>query len=355
MGPVELRHFRDRPVVLMIYSAAPERLPLLSSVSLRTPANSRVPEFLRVAGFLGALVLGLATAPNLSPLIAAQTPAPRVRAEFQTSPRSLITQTIDRSRLVTTPGAVRREVATAQDLGPHDPSAPMEHMQLMLQRPQERQAAFDAEVVALHRRGDPSYHQWLTPETIGTEFGPSASDIATLTSYLQSEGFTVNNVGKSGMFVDFQARSRRCSRASIPRFITCGSRMERCATPRCTMRRCRRRWRRSLAECSRSATFRRIPRSSPHGPRSRRLLPRTTQPNATPEDTSHGNYNVGAQDFYTIYNEKPLLEWRNYRLRYHRCVAGRDRHQHRRRHHVPHHDGVSPATPTLTVSTAPGR
>ena len=79
----------------------------------------------------------------------------------------------------------------------------LEHIQLVLQRPTERQAAFDAEVDALHQVGDPSYHQWLTPEVVGTEFGPSASDIATLTNYLQSEGFTVDNVGKSGMYVDF--------------------------------------------------------------------------------------------------------------------------------------------------------
>jgi hypothetical protein len=291
----------------MIYSAAPERLPLLSSVSLRTPANSRVPEFLRVAGFLGALVLGLATAASLSPLIAAQTPAPRVRAEFQTSPRSLITQTIDRSRLVTTPGAVRREVATAQDLGPHDPSAPMEHMQLMLQRPQERQAAFDAEVAALHRRGDPSYHQWLTPEIIGTEFGPSASDIATLTSYLQSEGFTVNNVGKSGMFVDFsgtvaqaqqsfhtEIHNLRLANGEVRYSAVHDAQMPEALAPLLGGML-------ALGNIPLHPTF--VPARAPvQAPAAS-----TTQPNATPEDTSHGNYNVGAQDFYTIYNEKPLL------------------------------------------------
>ena len=152
--------------------------------------------------------------------IAASSQADRVRAEFRTVPRQLITRALDRSRLATTEGAVSGEVATAQDLGARDPSAAMEHMQLVLQRPQERQAAFDSEVVALHQRGNVSYHQWLTPETIGAEFGPSPTDIATLTQYLQSEGFTVNSVGKSGMFVDFTARWRRCRRASIPRSTT---------------------------------------------------------------------------------------------------------------------------------------
>ena len=74
----------------------------------------------------------------------------------------------------------------------------MEHIQLVLQRPQERQAAFDAEVEALHQFGNPSYHQWLTPEIVGAEFGPVPSDIATLTSYLESESFSVSEVGSSG-------------------------------------------------------------------------------------------------------------------------------------------------------------
>ena len=135
---------------------------------------------------------------------AAQTATTRpIRAEFRSSPRSLVTQTIDRGRMVRTRGAVGRVVATAQDLGARDPAATMEHIQLVLQRPQERQAAFDAQVEALHQYGSPNYHQWLTPETVGVEFGPAASDLATLTGYLQAEGFTVNEVGKSGMFVDF--------------------------------------------------------------------------------------------------------------------------------------------------------
>ena len=135
--------------------------------------------------------------------IGRSTAASAVRAEFRTAARPLITQAIDRSRLVATKGAVHREVATAQDLGVRDSSAAMERIHLVLQRPRERQAAFDAEVEALHQPGNPSYHQWLTPEAIGAEFGPSAADIAALTGFLTAEGFTVNRVGKSGMYVDF--------------------------------------------------------------------------------------------------------------------------------------------------------
>src|SRR5580704_6472841 len=152
----------------MISSAAHERLPMSSGNSpASAPLHSS--RTMLTTGRLCSAVSGLLVAFSLS--IAAQTPAPQIttpqiHAEFRTPARSLITHFIDRSRIVPVRGAVAREVAIAQDLGPHDPTALLEHIQLILQRPQERQAAFDAEIEALHQRGNPSYHQWLTPDAI---------------------------------------------------------------------------------------------------------------------------------------------------------------------------------------------
>ena len=183
----------------------------------------------------------------------------------------------------------------------------MEHIQLVLQRPPERQAAFDAEVEALHRRGDPSYHQWLTPEIVGTEFGPSASDLATLTSYLQSEGFTVNNVGKGGMYVDFTgtvAQVQQSFHTEIHnlRLATGEERYGAVSDAQLPE---------ALAPLVRG--FLSLSNISPHP----MLIPARTPVEApgvvggpiglSPDNTSGGNYDVGAQDFYTIYNEKPLI------------------------------------------------
>jgi hypothetical protein len=280
----------------------------------------------------------------------AQTTAPQILAEFQTAPRSLITQAIDRSRMVTMEGAVRSEALTAEDLGARDPSALVEHMQLVLRRPQERQAAFDTEVIALHQFGGPSYHQWLTPEVIGAEFSPSASDLATLTNYLQSEGFTVDYVGKSGMFVDFsgtvglvqqsfhaeihnlrlatgEVRYGAVSEAQLPEaltplvvgFIPIGN-----ITPQPLVRR----W---------------------QGPGKG-----GGQSRLRPEDTGGGNYFVGSQDFYTIYNETPLIGSSvngtgvTIALLEQTDINGADVTEFRSL------TGVSPPAPTLTVDHGPG-
>jgi hypothetical protein len=219
----------------------------------------------------------------------------------------MITQGVDRSRLAATEGAVSGEVATAQDLGACDPSAAMEHMQLILRRPHERQAAFDAEVVALHQRGSPEYHRWLTPETIGAEFGPSAEDIATLTQYLQSEGFTVNSVGKSGMFVDFSGTVAQVETSFHTEIhnLRMATGEERYSAVREAQ----------LPEALTSLVvgFVSLGNITPHTNLVSMRTPiqpgraGAAQSNAQPDDTSGSSYYVGAQDFYTIYNEAPLI------------------------------------------------
>jgi len=251
---------------------------------------------------LGWLAMGLSLP------VAAQNASPGVRVQFPARP--LIAGAVDRSRLATTSGAVSGEVATAVDLGARDPLEPMEHIQLVLRRSEERQAAFDAAVVALHQHGNAQYHQWLTPEAIGAEFGPAASDIATLTGYLEAEGFRVNGVGKSGMFVDFsgtvaqvqasfhteihnlrlasgEERYSAVREAQLPEaltplvagFVSLGN-----ISPRPTV----------------------APARAPielRGPAG----PGGALNNAHPSDTAGSSYHVGAQDFYTIYNERPLI------------------------------------------------
>jgi len=42
----------------------------------------------------------------------------------------------------------------------------------------------------------PNYHKWLTPEQFANRFGLASSDIAQVTRWLESEGFTVNRVAR---------------------------------------------------------------------------------------------------------------------------------------------------------------
>ena len=95
-------------------------------------------------------------------------------------------------------------------------------MLLVLSRSPEEQAAFDAYVAGEYDPGSPNFHQWLTPAEIGQRFGPAQSDIATLTDWLVSQGFTVTSIAADRMSIAFSG-SRRPGRKPpfTPKSITC--------------------------------------------------------------------------------------------------------------------------------------
>lgn len=49
----------------------------------------------------------------------------------------------------------------------------------------------------------PQYHHWLTPQQFGSEFGLSTADLATISNWLQSQGFTVTGVANGRTFITF--------------------------------------------------------------------------------------------------------------------------------------------------------
>ena len=192
-----------------------------------------------------------------------------------------------------------------EDLGETDGALLLDHIQIMLKRPSERQAAFDAEVDALHTTGSSSFHHWLTPDLVGSEFGPSTSDIATIRGFLESEGFKVDHVGKSGMYIDFAgtvAQVQRTFHAAIHDFKLPNGTVGHSITQQA-----------EIPEAISPAVlgFVSISNLPSAHPMNHKLLPpaqRATAFGAHPLDTvSSAEQDLGPQDFYTIYNEKSLL------------------------------------------------
>lgn len=255
-------------------------------------------------------LLGLLAFPSAVPALSQSQPnssveSPRIQipARFRTAARSLITQSIDPGRAVPTRGAVHSDVVASRDLGPVDGSMVMDHLQLVLRRPSERQSAFDAFVNALHQPGSDVYHQWLTPDEIGAQFGPSPSDLESIRSFLESEGFTVNYVGKSGMFIDLTGTVSQVEKSfhtEIHWVITPVSRHRYSAVKAASIPK-------SLApivvgfasmsNIGPKTGFRAAPSQVRHA---------DSQPGDTVTTCDNGPcYDVGPQDFYTIYNETP--------------------------------------------------
>ncbi len=123
-------------------------------------------------------------------------------ASFAAAPR-LVTQAIDDTQTIVLPGNTRPEAAAKYDRGAVADDFVIEHMQLLLKRPAETDAALDRLIDSLHDRSSPNYQHWLTAEQFGEQYGPAAEDIAAVTTWLAGHGFTVNSVSVGRTTIDF--------------------------------------------------------------------------------------------------------------------------------------------------------
>jgi hypothetical protein len=161
--------------------------------------NDRFLSVLRVAATL-ALVLAF---------------LPSAQAQFagNSAARPLVTAPVVETNLVRLVGNVRPEANTVNDLGAVADSFPMDHMFIQLQRPATEETALRQLIDQLHDPNSPNFHQWLTPGAFGSQFGPAASDVQQVTSWLQGRGFRVNLVYPSGMIIDFSGNAGQVAAA----------------------------------------------------------------------------------------------------------------------------------------------
>lgn len=125
--------------------------------------------------------------------------------------RQLVTHAVDVRKTVEMPGNVRPETASATDLGPLDGSEVLDHMQLLLQRPAEAEAALEAYLAQLNNKASPNYHRWLSASQLQTLYGPNPADIQLVCAWLASYGLTINGVQLSGMVIDFSGTAAQAS------------------------------------------------------------------------------------------------------------------------------------------------
>ena len=139
--------------------------------------------------------------------------------------RSVITERVSESQMHTLLGNTRSAANSANDRGRVADDFALDHMLLQMKRPAEREEALQQYLDDLHNSASPNFHKWLTPEQFGQAYGPSAQDIKTVTDWLESRGFAVNQVYGSGMVIDFSgsaAQVRQALRTEIHRLSVNG-------------------------------------------------------------------------------------------------------------------------------------
>jgi subtilase family serine protease len=131
----------------------------------------------------------------------------------QFAPTVRIVDRIDESQLVTLKGNTHPAANARNDLGRVSPDLPMTDLILVLSRSPEQQAAFDKFVASQYDPASPDFHQWLTPEQVGENFGPSQTDVATISNWLTGHGFSVDAVSKDRLTIRFSGRASQVENA----------------------------------------------------------------------------------------------------------------------------------------------
>jgi subtilase family serine protease len=126
---------------------------------------------------------------------------------------SVITQSLDESKLVALAGNTRPEINARYDRGPVPDYFPMEHMLLQLKRSPEQERELENFIQDLHNPSSPRFHHWLTARQFGKSFGRAQPDLQNITRWLESHGFTVNVVYDNGMLIDFSGTAVQVQQA----------------------------------------------------------------------------------------------------------------------------------------------
>jgi subtilase family serine protease len=87
------------------------------------------------------------------------------------------------------------------DLGPVDQGQLINGITLVFKRSASQQAALDQLLAEQQDPTTPNYHNWITPEEFSDRFGLSANDLAKVTEWLRSQGFSVVYEARSRTYV----------------------------------------------------------------------------------------------------------------------------------------------------------
>ncbi len=171
-----------------------------------------------------AIVMAIAAAPAWS-LASAASPSSIALAGISTVEVPRVTQTVDPQATSIVAQTHLAFLSKLQLAGNVPDTTKMSHIQLILQPSAQRTAALQNLVAEQHDPSSTHFHQWLTPQQYGQAFGITDSDLAAITSWLTSQGFTVNSIYPNKTEIDFSGsvgQVRQAFRTQLQRFVING-------------------------------------------------------------------------------------------------------------------------------------
>jgi subtilase family serine protease len=124
-----------------------------------------------------------------------------------------ITQAVDTSKTRALPNHLPQWANSSKSVGSVPSNLVLDQLTVVLARSPQQEPAFERFLADQQNPASPDYHHWLIPAEVGERFGLSDQDIATLTSWLQSQGLHVNWVSPSRIFIGFGGTAADIGRA----------------------------------------------------------------------------------------------------------------------------------------------
>jgi len=131
---------------------------------------------------------------------------------FAAAPDRITGQVVS-GQLVRLSAGVPMQARSQNDQGAVDPSLRLGYMTLLTVPSASQQKAINQLLTQQQDPHSAQYHQWLTPEQYADRFGLSASDVQKLTTWLQSQGFTVVRVARARNFIVFSGTAAQAGKA----------------------------------------------------------------------------------------------------------------------------------------------
>jgi len=124
-----------------------------------------------------------------------------------------VSEPINDRLTVTLSGNTRPEARAENDRGTLPAGFRLGNMQLLLKRPAATEASLVSYIDSLHDRTSPNFHHWLSAAQFGETYGPAQTDIAAISAWLTSHGFSVNGISTSRMTIDFSGTAAEVNSA----------------------------------------------------------------------------------------------------------------------------------------------
>lgn len=118
-------------------------------------------------------------------------------------PSARLSTAIENSSRMTISGSLQPLVKSHTSSGQVPSSTKLQGISMVFSRSAAQEADLKALVTAQQTPGSSSYHQWLTPDQFAARFGMASSDLETIESWLEQQGFSVDRVARSKNRITF--------------------------------------------------------------------------------------------------------------------------------------------------------